>query len=61
MREVYVGRLWLGIGCAGAGFWIGANRLLPLWAIVALAVLGAVLWVLAEYLERREDKNNDAG
>lgn len=56
-----MGRLWLGIGCAAAGFWIGANRWLPLWAIVALAVLGAVSWLVGEYLERREDKNNDAG
>jgi hypothetical protein len=58
-----MGRLWLGIGCAAAGFWIGAHRLLPLWAIVALAVLGAVSWAAGEYLERREreDKNNDAG
>lgn len=56
-----MGRLWLGIGCAGLGYWVGANRWLPLWAIVALAVLGAALWALAEYLERREDKHNDAG
>ena len=58
-----MGRLWLGIGCAAAGFWIGAHRLLPLWAIVALTVLGAVSWAAGEYLERREreDKNNDAG
>lgn len=54
-------RLWLGIGCAGAGFWIGANRWLPLWAIVALAVIGAVSWLLGEYLERREGKQNDEG
>lgn len=56
-----MGRLWLGIGCAAAGFWIGANRLLPLWSIVALAVLGAALWAVAEYLERREGKHNDEG
>ena len=28
--------------CAGAGFWLGAHRLVPLWLIVVLAVLGSV-------------------
>lgn len=56
-----MGRLWLGIGCAGLGFWVGAHRLLPLWAIVVLAILGAVLWGLAEWLERREGNSDDAG
>lgn len=45
-----MGRILATIGCAGLGFWLGANHLVPLWAIVALAVLGAGLWVLAEWL-----------
>ncbi len=40
--------------CAGAGFWLGAHRLVPLWLIVVLAVLGAGLWGVAEWIERRE-------
>ncbi len=56
-----MGRLWVGIGCAAAGFWIGSNRLLPLWAIVVLVILEAGLWGLAEWLERRGDHGDDAG
>ncbi|AZD52736.1 hypothetical protein C4K19_0930 [Pseudomonas chlororaphis subsp. aurantiaca] len=40
--------------CAGAGFWLGAHRLVPLWLIVVLAVLGAGLWGVAEWIERRD-------
>lgn len=56
-----MGRLWMGIGCAAAGFWIGSNRLLPLWAITVLVILGVGLRGLAEWLERREDHSDDAG
>lgn len=45
--------------CAGLGFWFGANHLVPLWLIVALAVLGAVLWGVAEWMERREGQCDD--
>ena len=36
--------LWMTLFCGGLGLWIGSHRWLPLWSIVALAVLGIVLW-----------------
>lgn len=56
-----MGRILVWIACAGAGFWLGSHRLVPLWAIVVLAFLGAGLWGLAEWLERREGNGDDAG
>lgn len=56
-----MGRILATIACAGAGFWLGSHRLVPLWAIVVLAFLGAGLWGWVEWLERREDNGDDAG
>ncbi len=47
-------RVFAAIVCGGAGLWLGANDLVPLWAILVLAVLGPILWGLGEWLERRE-------
>ena len=52
--EVGMKQFWVTVVCAGAGFWLGAHRLVPLWLIVALALLGAGLWSVAEWIERRE-------
>lgn len=43
----------------GLGFWTGANRLLPLWVIGALGVLGGVCWIGAEWMERKEESDSD--
>lgn len=56
-----MGRILAWIVCAGAGFWLGSHRLVPLWAIVVLAFLGAGLWCVGEWLERREGNGDDAG
>lgn len=47
-------QFWVTVVCAGAGFWLGAHRLIPLWLIVVLAVLGAGFWGVAKLIERRE-------
>ena len=49
-----MGRIFVGVACVSAGFWLGSNRLVPLWAILVLAFIGAGLWLLAIWLERRE-------
>lgn len=49
-----MGRIFVGVTCVGAGFWLGSYRLVPLWAILVLAFIGAGLWLLAKWLERRE-------
>lgn len=59
--EVIVKKIFLGVFFAGIGFWIGANRLLPLWLIVVLGVIGAVTWCVAEWMERREGHRDDEG
>jgi len=51
--------LWMTLFCGGLGLWIGSHRWLPLWTIVALAVLGIVLWGWAVWLEDREGVNHD--
>jgi len=50
-----VRKIFWGVFFAGLGFWIGANRLLPVWLIVVLGVVGAVTWCVAEWLDRRDD------
>lgn len=55
-----MGRIVATIVCAGVGFWLGSHRLVPLWVMVALAVLGAGLWLWAEWLERRGGLDDDA-
>lgn len=52
-------RIFLGVFFAGVGFWIGANRLLPLWLIVVLGLIGAVTWCVAEWMGRREGARDD--
>ncbi|MHC8390183.1 hypothetical protein ACYZTM_19600 [Pseudomonas sp. MDT2-39-1] len=52
-------RLWMTLFFGGLGFWVGSNRWLPLWGIVALAVLGNVLWGWAAWLEHREGADHD--
>jgi hypothetical protein len=52
-------RTFVTIVCVGGGFWIGSNRWLPLWSIVALAILGSVLWSCAAWLEHREGADHD--
>lgn len=47
-------QFWVTVVYAGVGFWLGAHRLVPLWLIVVLAVLGAGLCGVAEWVERRE-------
>ena len=47
-------QFWVTVVCAGAGFWLGAHCLVPLWLIVGLAVLGAGLCGVAEWIERRD-------
>lgn len=42
---------------AWLGYWIGANRLIPLWMVPVLAVAGLVYWLVAEWMEREEGKN----
>lgn len=49
-------RMLVTIVCVGAGFWLGANRLVPLWGLCALAVLGGSLWGLVKW---REAKGHD--
>lgn len=39
-----MGRIFVGVACVGAGFWLGSHRLVPLWAILVLAFIGAGLW-----------------
>ena len=51
--------LWMTLFCGGLGLWIGSHHWLPLWSIVALAVLGIVLWGLAVWLEHREGADHD--
>lgn len=53
-------RILVWIACAATGFWIGAHRLIPLWGIVSLAVLGGVFWCVGEWQERREGNGDDA-
>lgn len=45
--------------CAGGGYWLGANRLVPPWLVIGLAILGVGLWAIAEWIELRE--GNDEG
>ena len=52
-------RLWTALFFGGLGFWIGSNRWLPLCGIVALTVLGAVLWGWGTWLEHREGADHD--
>lgn len=56
-----MGRLLVSIVCLGAGFWLGSYRLVPLWAIGVLIFLSAVLLGVAEWLEQREEHDDDAG
>ncbi|MCQ4313716.1 hypothetical protein NAV33_17745 [Pseudomonas stutzeri] len=44
---------------AGLGFWLGANRLLPLWLISAIAVFGLACWATVEWMERAERRQDD--
>lgn len=44
---------------AGGGYWLAANRLVPHWLIIGLAVLGVGLWGIAEWLELREGNDED--
>jgi uncharacterized iron-regulated membrane protein len=48
------------IACGGAGFWLGANHLVPLWGIWLLAGLGGGLWGLVVWLERRKGADHDS-
>lgn len=50
---------WRTLFCGVLGLWIGSHRGLPLWSIVALAVLGIVLWGWAVWLENREGADHD--
>ena len=54
-----MGRILLVIICGGVGFWLGVHRLVPLWAIVVLLILGTGLWCLGEWLERKEAHGDD--
>jgi len=56
-----MGRILTAIACSGAGFWLGSHRLVPVWAVVLLAFLGALLWALAEWMEPGEGDDDDAG
>lgn len=52
-------QIFLSVFFAGLGFWVGANRLLPLWGIVVLGVIGAVTWCVAKWLDRCEEQPDD--
>lgn len=54
-------KIFAGVIFAGLGFWIGSHRLLPLWLIVVLGVIGAVTWCVAEWMERKERARDDEG
>lgn len=60
-RGGFMGRILMAIACSGAGFWLGSHRLVPVWAVVLLAFLGAFLWGLAEWMEPGEGDDDDAG
>lgn len=52
-------QIFLGVFFAGLGFWIGANRLLPLWLIMVLGLIGVVTWCVVEWMDRREGPRDD--
>ncbi|MGX0954490.1 hypothetical protein AB7M18_000618 [Pseudomonas viridiflava] len=54
MRKFLIGAV-----CAGLGFWLGAYRLVPIWLVIVLAILGAGLWGVAECIERRRGVDED--
>ena len=54
MRKVLIAAI-----CAGLGFWLGAYRLVPIWLVIVLAVVGAGLWSLGECIERRRRSPED--
>lgn len=54
MKKIFMGGFFVWLG-----FWIGANRLLPLWLIVVMAVFGVICWGVAEWMERREGQHDD--
>lgn len=53
-------KIFMTVFIGGLGFWIGANRLLPLWLIVVMAVLGVACWGASEWMERREDHHDES-
>ena len=48
--------IWAVMLCGGAGFWLGAHYRVPQWGLWSLVVLGALMWILGEWLERREGR-----
>jgi hypothetical protein len=51
-----MGRVLSVLFFGGAGFWLGAYYRVPPWVIWSLLVLGTLMWILGEWLERRETK-----
>lgn len=49
-------RIWSMILCGSAGFWLGANYQVPEWMLWSLVVLGTLMWILGEWIERRETR-----
>ena len=52
-------KLFTTVLIAWMGYWIGANRWLPLWMIALLAVAGIVCWLVAEWMELAEGNSDD--
>ena len=42
--------------CGSAGFWLGANYQVPEWMLWSLVILGTLMWILGEWIERRETR-----
>lgn len=57
--EVSMKSFLITVVCAGGGYWLGTNRLVPPWLVIGLAILGVGLWAIAEWIELRE--GNDEG
>lgn len=52
--EISMKTLLITVICAGGGYWLGTNRLVPPWLVIGLAILGVGLWAIAEWIELRE-------
>ncbi|CAM3296513.1 MFS transporter [Pseudomonas floridensis] len=49
----------IAVCCAGLGFCLGVYRLVPIWLVIVLAILGAGLWGAGECIERRKSAGGD--
>jgi hypothetical protein len=54
-----MGRVLSVLVFGGAGFWLGAYYRVPPWVLWSLLVLGTLMWILGEWLERRETKRGE--